>query len=446
MVERAWGQRLLYCAAAAFAGLQIIPRIAVDYGADGDARRSAAAAQHLASTGSYEPSRLPGNPLFEYTLAALVPWGGPVASNSFVAASYVLAVLAFRRLARPLPGAGMLTVLFALTPVVIVNAATTMDYMPGLALLLWSYALVAEGHLAAGAVLLGLSAGCRVTNLLFGIPLAAYALGRGVSFGRALRHGAVAVAVGAAFYGPIFEQAGPRLFRVPGSEAPLGSYAVTTAGRFVALLGLPALGALACLTAIDRRRLAAIVRRPRLWRSPAFAAEAGAVAVYSGLFVLHSDERDYLLPVVPFLLLQIGRWLSPRRLPLVLAGVVSPALFVLDPRHGLERGLVAADYHKRAAMLELRATIGGAAHRDHTVLLTKLGPVLTHENPALERASPDELCIRLDPRGVQEPENVHRVRGRDVYLFYGLSSQNTRRLADAGYCVRALDDPPGACL
>ena len=383
MVEPAWSRRLLYCAAAALASVQIVPRLAVDYGADGDARRSAAAALHLAATGSYAPSRLPGNPLFEGVLAILVPWGGHVASNTFVASSYVAAIFAFFRTARPLPSRPVLTALFALTPTVVVNAATTMDYMPGLALLLWTYALVSEGHLRAGAVLLGLATGFRITNVLFGLPLAGFVLMRGVAPGRVARLGGAALALAAAIYLPVIHRCAEML-EMPRSSAPFSAYASATAARFTGIVGLPAIGALVCFVALDRRRItAARSRMPR----PELVAEGGAIAVFSAMFALHSDERDYLLPVVPFVLLQIGRSLAPRRMPVLLACVLSPALVVLDPRPGagLERGLIATDYQKRAAMLELRANIAREVTPEPAVLLTGLGPVLTHENPALQR-------------------------------------------------------------
>jgi len=50
-----------------------IPRLIINYGMDGDATRSALAAENLFRTGSYLPSRLPGNPLFEYMLSLIVP-------------------------------------------------------------------------------------------------------------------------------------------------------------------------------------------------------------------------------------------------------------------------------------------------------------------------------------------------------------------------------------
>src|SRR5947209_2814131 len=72
---RAWP--LLFALAVVPATL---PRLLLNYGTDEDAWRSANAAANLAATGVYNPSRLPGNPLFEYVLALVVPWASHIGS------------------------------------------------------------------------------------------------------------------------------------------------------------------------------------------------------------------------------------------------------------------------------------------------------------------------------------------------------------------------------
>src|SRR5439155_11362773 len=79
--------------------LATLPRIFTNYGNDEDAWRIARAADTLATTGRYEPSRLPGNPLFEYLLTPIIPFVGHIGSNLLVLLSYILAVAIFAYLA-----------------------------------------------------------------------------------------------------------------------------------------------------------------------------------------------------------------------------------------------------------------------------------------------------------------------------------------------------------
>jgi hypothetical protein len=440
----AWGpsrRRLLVLATAALAVAMILPRLGVDYGADGDARRSVAAALRLATTGEYRPSRLPGNPLFEIVLAAIVPWGGPVASNLFSAVSYALCVAAFYRLARGGRHALLLTASFALTPALLVNGASTIDYVPGLALLLWSYVALRDERTWLSAILLGLATGFRVTNLLFLVPLCLFLLLRAAPPRRIFTFTGATVVLGLAAYVPVVESAGEKLLAMPPQSAPPLQYAVLTIARWMTVLGIPALCAVVVLLLVHRRRAAAVFARE--WRriSPPFAVEVATVVVFSAVFLLHSDERDYLLPIVPFSFLLVGRWLPARGVALLAACVIAPAFVAIDPRAGeglLRPGLIPADIAKREELTRLRADIACLADQDRSVILTRRGPVLTHENAALEHVEPHALPFRPITPGIEEPENIHRLRGREVYFVYDLSLENRQRAFVAGYRVHSL--------
>lgn len=419
----------------------ILSRVGVDYGADGDARRSAAAALRLAASGDYTPSRLPGNPIFEYLLAAVVPWGGHLAANLFVAASYVVAVIAFHRLACARRHGLLLTVLFALTPALLVNGATTIDYVPGLALLLWSYVTLRDERIWAAALLAGLAIGIRVTNMLFLVPLASFLVLRGAPLREAAVFGAVAMGMGLLPYVPVIESAGARFLAIPPPLEPPAAYALHTGYRFASLFGLPALASLLALAAVYHKRVTATWRGQLRRMSPSFAVEVMTIVIFSGMFLLHSDERDYLLPIVPFVFLHVDRWLPGRRVSMVLACVVMPAVLTVDPRPGaslIRAGLIQADIQKRTEMGHLRASVACFNLADKAVILTRQGPALTHENPALEPVPLDQLPFAPSRQGVEEPENIHRLRGRDVYFVYDLSPENRQRALLAGYSVFSL--------
>src|SRR5689334_23760562 len=72
-----------------------LPRAWLTYGPDENGSNSAQAALNLARTGVYRTPRDPGNPLFDYLLALVVPRASYVGSNLMVMGFYVLAVAAF---------------------------------------------------------------------------------------------------------------------------------------------------------------------------------------------------------------------------------------------------------------------------------------------------------------------------------------------------------------
>src|SRR5262245_48751888 len=113
------------------------------YGSDGDAWLVARAAEQIWQSRHYVASRTTGFPLFEIALAPLVHLGGWRLSNLFP----LLAGLGFvqalfylsdrKQFAQPL----LTIITLAFLPVVVKNASSTMDYLPALAILLWSYCL-----------------------------------------------------------------------------------------------------------------------------------------------------------------------------------------------------------------------------------------------------------------------------------------------------------------
>jgi hypothetical protein len=316
------------------AGLLTLPSLLVGYGMDEDAWAGARAAVRLATTGVYHPSRLPGNPLFEYLLALLIPLGGHLASNLFVLASYGLLVAAFARLARDRREPVLLTALFALTPIVLVNASSTMDYLPGIALMLLAWLAAAKRRPAAAGLMMGLSIGFRLSNLLFLLPLELYLLLRREGVRRAAGTAMLSLGIGALCYLPIYHQVGMRMFEVPGSVYSPKMLLLRTVYNGLMLFGPIATAGLLVLLALDARKIVPSIRSQLNDRDPDLVLELTAVALFLGLFAIHSDEIAYLLFIVPFLYLLIARWFSRRHLQWLAALVLSYALFSIDFKGG----------------------------------------------------------------------------------------------------------------
>ncbi|MCI0614255.1 hypothetical protein L0244_14810, partial [bacterium] len=111
------------------------------FGSDGDAWRVARATEKMWQSGEYVKSRTTGFPLFEIMMVPLINYGSWYLSNITVAAfglGFVAAILALYKRGFIQNPIGVL-ILTAFHPVFVKNSSSTMDYIPAICLLMWSY-------------------------------------------------------------------------------------------------------------------------------------------------------------------------------------------------------------------------------------------------------------------------------------------------------------------
>ncbi len=211
---------LFHLLALSFLVLLTFPRIIINYGIDGDSIRGMLAARWLMESNQYIPSRLPGNPIYEYILGIFSTVDGYYLTNSFSFLSFLLAILAFHKLTANTPNRFLLIVLFSFTPILMKNAALTMDYIPGLALILWGYYFLQQRHLFWSAVLLSLSIGMRLSHAVFIIPFSMYFMSSGHDRRKLASFLGIVITGILLSYLPILLRFGPGLWRlVPAQNA-----------------------------------------------------------------------------------------------------------------------------------------------------------------------------------------------------------------------------------
>ncbi len=422
-----------------------LPRLIINYGPDENGANSARAALRFFQTGVYSSSRAPGNPLFEYLLTPIVPWAGYIGANLLVLCFYVAAVLMFADLVRQVPGRWLVVSVFALTPIMLVNAAVTMDYVCGLALLLAAYTLLTRHCYGLAALCLACAIGFRLPNILFVGAALLYLFLRRDRWQDMLRFALISLVGGVLFFGPILARVGLGIFNIPASPLQGGSYTLLVLYNGVMLLGPIATVAVALLLLRQHRQVGESVRAALRGRDPAIVLEGSTILLFIALFVRHADQTAYLLPVVPFLYLLLARWLSPRQWMGLAACVLIFGLVTPDFKGGESGrrtltlqpawGIVVADYQERQDMERLRGQVCSVNPAARAVFLTGLGQVLTFQNPALAKVTANQIDPRLDPAGVDEPTNIYRCVDREVYLVYVLSKENVQRLRADGFSV-----------
>lgn len=297
-----------------------LPFLLPGHGTDPDAWRAAHAAGVIADTGRYEASRFPGNPVHEFANALLIR-GGPLATNAATALASALAAGFFALILRRLGSRDDLLggLALASAPAIAVAGVQTLDYAWALAFAMAAlYAAMGGRALTAGA-LVGLAIGCRISSVLWLVPVTA-ALG-----GPAARLRAVlaAAALGTLAFVPVYGTYGPGFFRFYQTGYP--GPALLAKHLTVDLWGIPGTAALgiAALAALrHRRRGASALPRADAWLAGSWCL---ALAVALAAWLRLPVKAFYLIPAVPLVLLLAARFSGrPAFVLLALALIASP--------------------------------------------------------------------------------------------------------------------------
>jgi hypothetical protein len=434
-----------------------VPRLVINYGMDGDGIRGIIAGRGLLATGVYIPSRLPGNPLFEYFLTAISLLGGHVLTNLMVLTFYVLCIAAFRILAEDRDHQLLLLALFSLTPILVLNAVVTKDYIPGLAMLLWCYVCARRKQYISAYVLLGLAIGFRLPNVLFMVPLAAFLFLRGQRLSEILLLSCISGVMGLLLYAPIYRVFGADMLAVPAHSYHGLAYVMFTGYRLLMVFGPIATAGIIIALALSAKRIFQVTREKLEAPDPEYCLELMALLVFLALFIRHSDKSEYLIPAIPFFYLLMWRWLHRGALITLSVLIVSFAFVSVELKGGEsgqrkiafqpDLGIVVKDFEDRRELEALRSGVDRLDKSPRAVVIHGYGPVLGFENDKLVKSDFREISPRLSEKGISEYNFIHRLRGGPVFFVSGLSKQNVELLQYEGYRVYYFSESaPSHCM
>ncbi len=293
------------------------PFLSIGYGTDPDAWRMALSGLWLWDHHEFYPSRLPGYPVPELAYAGVIK-GGALATNTLTMLVSLAGVWLFARIAAKLdlPNRGLIVAGFAFTPLLWINSMTTMDYMWALTFVLAAYYFLLRRSSIIAGLMLGLAVASRSTSLVMLVPLLAYMWRDGRR--DEIRPFVVAmIAVALLAWAPIYWKYELRFINFYDSK--VGYLAV------LRLLGKDTLGLFGSMAVIA----AAAVSLPRLARLPADALRDKhvmvwvlAVAMTLLAFTRLPHEAAYLIPVYPFGLFIMARYVRPMALAAAIAVIV----------------------------------------------------------------------------------------------------------------------------
>ena len=294
----------------ALAALLYLPFTLLGYGTDVDSYHVVEAGERIMAGLPYEQSREPGFLVHEVATGVLDWLGGSTLTNLGSVALALVVLGSFLALCRRLrvPHSALLGLTLAVHPLFWVSATTTMDYVWALGFGLAGGVLLWDRRWGWAGVLFGLAIGSRITSVLLIVALAGYVFWqraedrRGVAWSVGLGFG-----LGALCFVPTLVQYGGTLgFLVPvGAEEQAGWSWLERVGRFgyknVYVWGLPATLVLVGALGFGASR----VIRERI-RNPVLGLAAAGVLLYEALYLRYPLEPEYLLPLVPFVLLGLG--------------------------------------------------------------------------------------------------------------------------------------------
>ena len=336
------------------------------YGVDDDAWLTASAADAIASEGRYVPSRLPGFPTVELSLAAAFRFFGPgyVTGNAVAAAVGLAGVLIFVVLAwrLGLPFRHRAALALALQPAFWISSVTTLDSIWSVTLTLAVLERLVAGSTVVAGVLLGIAAGARMTNVVLVVPVIAWLW---MTKRRLMPIVSLVAAAGAttlALFAPLLWAHGLGFLKL--SSPVRLDYLSGLYWLFLRLFGLPfaVIAAIAVLAYCRRGAARAPLSGARL---PESVLLVGSMAALFLQWFSVPYDPFHLLAWVPLVLLLVLRWAPPPAAHALMAAWVVPAFLgiaLLDvkafrARHALQvdivgPGQILADHREREHLIE----------------------------------------------------------------------------------------------
>jgi hypothetical protein len=299
-----------------------LPVVWMGHGTDIDVTDVLASADSI-RRGDYMPSRPPGVPVFEAVVAVLDPLGGHLLVNLATAAAGAATVVGIARLVRTWGHANgdLLALAFLASPITIISASSTGDFIWAVAFLVWACLAHLRGRTPIAGALFALAIGARLSSVLI---IAAFLIAVGWDRDRrraSVRTGLVAVSLGVLLYVPSW-LAYDRSLEVLESAEGWRSFG-NNLGRFV-YKSYVTTGALAIVVVVVAAP--ALIAALRRWRvDPMVRFGVLGFAVTEALFFVYPWKFPHLLPALVVLLLWLGASRRNQR-PFLLAVIAAFAI------------------------------------------------------------------------------------------------------------------------
>lgn|GEM_PF-4568514 len=155
------------------------------------------------------------------------------------------------------------------------------------------------------------------------------------------------------------------------------------------------------------------------------------------MFAILPDEREYLIPIFPFLLITLAFIVSRKQYSIVALVLISYGFVSVDiiEHHiknptlklNLQRGYIVKEFFERREINERRLQLAQATVPDSSFIMIGMGPLFWLENPYVKVAHEIEKEFRHDC--------AQSLRGTEVYFIYALYKPQLDEIRRRGYQV-----------
>jgi len=435
--------------------------IAAGPGGDPDIWRVIASAKHIAQTGDYVVSRLPGNPVHEYLTALVALRPSAVYSNgisvifSGVATLFFALILKHFRIKQFL----LIAFAFALTPVVYINSVSTIDYVLAVGFILGStYFILIRRYILAG-LLLGLAIGSRITSGAMLLPLTLWIFQaretrNGVFIKQWLRFGVTSLLIGALCYVPVIERYGLNFFTFADNRF-YPSVSDLLYKSFIQVWGLLAtvgLIVVLCFIPFTISHMREKFAQPLVKQGLVLALVT--ITLYIIAFLRLPHEPGYLIPLIPFFLLTLAL-LMPEHVIRIFAItlLLSPFFLTINKSQHLSlnknrielSGAIMQDNLQRKNSIEEMSRIVKSVDR------------LPEKSLIITGWKHSQILWQLETDGNGQNEYIHSIqdaatfkhyveKGFKIYFLHGMDEFHLRALgfdlrAQGAYYLHLINEP-----
>lgn len=398
--------------------LSRLPFINAGYGSDPDAWRVANTAKIIAESVKYSVSRFPGNPLQEIS-CSIIWQGGPFVLNGITALLSAIGIAFFILSLRRYGSKDYIIAGLALAfiPVVYINSTNLMDYIWAMTFLLGSfYFILCKKPIAAG-IFLGMAIGCRITSVMMMIPLVLMLINRQngkFNIKNILEFSLIASLVGAIFFIPAFLEYGTgfmTFYQVvyPSFHIIINKFGVGTWGR----VGILAIFIVAFSFIFRRKVFSMDSSIPSSVTKLHIIAWIMAIFFCLVAFFRLPAESGYLIPIIPFILLLMGKILDRRVFIFIcIAFMLSP--FISFGKSGIYGGPIFHDHSIRVEGMKFaeRVVSSGNVIQKNTVIVT--GWWL----PQITAYLPTNRKINVDYIYLMDKSQLEYYQGLGYEIFY----------------------------
>ena len=425
--------------------LSRVPFLSAGYGADVDCWRVEAIARNLAVSGEYAMSRAPGHPVMDYICSLCWNWG-PAWLNGLTAFMSLISTFFFALILRQLKFKNIYlpALAFAFTPVIFINSVNCIEHLWALAFILASIYFVIDKKPLSGWILLGIADGCRLNSAVMLIPILILIYFNNFpekNIKTLLRFTIPAIALTVIFYIPLF-----LIYKFGFITAYIGRYPdfiYVLFRMFISVWGF--IGFIAIMIAVIFQLFHKFLSAKKefkagiKWNGGFEPAMWIAVLLFVIVFLLLPHKAAYLIPIVPFVLILLGKYLDKALFRFVCVSLIlSPFLLSVnrvdsdltpdfskysykikvsgsETEFDLFNGPVLAEHSKRLKQIEYADSIISAGKK-----LTNKSVIVTGEAYPL-------IDIKL-------PYNI---QGNVIYEYF-LDSTKVRNYSDLHYDIYFL--------